>query len=503
MIHSTMTERQTPTGTVDFSGILSDLQGIGNVDLPSPMETEPNPSVAELWRFDLLPTPTADTAFVFPLSPKRSRSTERRPVEWEDLFAGQGNNGSFCGLQLPPVPGDPADCSAVSAVERRDSWPSDSGRASDDSSANSYQSDSSDEVPSVPSNKAREHSPPATRLRARSTRPRPEALSVAAIRRARRERYGCGTRKVQPRRFDLLVKTITAGEAKLLAAAGVAVPVDFPCDNDTEAHVRGELRKIRNKASAQRSRGNKETLIVSLEQENEELTSANATLTRKIGRLESKAASLQSELSVLRAKVVSKLSDGATVARGVATGGLALACAAVSPMVAVGDPTSSDVPYSGFAPDGLRGRGLLAVPADSDGDGSAWTLAVQVLLLCCFVVAGYAFAGYAFGPRFRFDRGGVRASAPAPVDADDTDANASPDSWENLVKVLETTPSSLALSSAVTLAESPRKVSGLDYTPRETRFLAPPGVSRPFIPYSGDKCPYGRISDADRAPMRH
>lgn len=487
-----MTARQTPTGTVDFSGILSDLQGVGNIELPSPMEADPDPSVSELWRFDLLPTPTADATFVLPLSPKRSRSIERRSVECEDFFAGQDGSGSFCGVQLPALPelGDPA------AAERRDSWPSDSGRASDDSSANSYQSDSSDDVPSVPSNKAREHSPPATRLRARSTRPRSEALSVAAIHRARRNRYGGGARKVQPRRFDLLVKTITTVEAKLLAAAGVTVPVDFPCNTDTETHVRGELRKIRNKASAQRSRGNKETLIVSLEQENEELTSANATLTHKIGRLESKAASLQSELSALRAKVVAKLSNGANVARGAATGGLALACAAVSPMAALGDSASTGVPYSAFAPDGLRGRGLLAANTESDGDGagSAWTLAAQVLLLCCFLVAGYA-----FGPLFGFDRVGVRASEPAPVDTDGTDTNASPDSWRDLVKMLETTPSSLALSSAVTLAKSPsRKVSGLDYRPRETGFLAPPGVSRPFIPFSGDKCPSGRISDAGR-----
>lgn len=158
-------------------------------------------------------------------------------------------------------------------------------------------------------------------------------------------------RKVNPRRFDLLLKTVTAAETELLAEAGVVVPQTLPVPKETEKKVRAALRRIRNKASAQRSRGNKESRILALETENHVLTNRNGGLTAKVSRLEQANATLQQQLDDLRAMVAAGLGH----TRGGGTLCMMTLCLGMATLA--GAPGTADV--HDFAPEGRRARTLL------------------------------------------------------------------------------------------------------------------------------------------------
>jgi len=108
----------------------------------------------------------------------------------------------------------------------------------------------------------------------------------------------------RPRSGEALVAGITDRERELLMSKhGVSVPTQLPLTKQEDRKLRGALRKIRNKASAQRSRRNKETYIRGLESRVNECTRINVDLGNKVNKLQEDNRSLLQQLNDLRRQV--------------------------------------------------------------------------------------------------------------------------------------------------------------------------------------------------------
>lgn len=109
--------------------------------------------------------------------------------------------------------------------------------------------------------------------------------------------------KIGPRSGAALVAGITQRERGLLQRQGITVPSVLPLTKPEERTLRQALRKIRNKASAQRSRRNKEGYIKGLEQRVELCTKVNVDLETKVSVLQKTNMTLLDQLNELRKMV--------------------------------------------------------------------------------------------------------------------------------------------------------------------------------------------------------
>jgi len=177
-------------------------------------------------------------------------------------------------------------------------------------------------------------------------------------------------RKPQPRRFEAVVASITEAEADLLRDAGVTVPEHLPVSKTEEKRVRGALRKIRNKRSAQESRRNKERYIGELEGVLDQQQADNRALVKE-------NISLRTQLLQLQRSVAGRASRSMT--HGVQLCMIALCCALV--IDTGSSPISDDLgmaPTTGFRSRTLSGLAMSSSPVEAHSN-----LLVAGIYVCC------------------------------------------------------------------------------------------------------------------------
>eukprot|EP00038_Savillea_parva_P006908 m.166610 g.166610 ORF g.166610 m.166610 type:complete len:399 (+) comp12714_c0_seq1:328-1524(+) len=185
----------------------------------------------------------------------------------------------------------------------------------------------------------------------------------------------------KPRSGEALLSSITARERDLLLSKhGVTVPESLPLTKQEDRKIRGALRKIRNKASAQRSRRNKEAHTRGLEKRVEGLTRINIELDQKVVRLEHDKRTLLEQLNDLRRQLSASThhaSAGITVM-------MAVLC--------VGMQTTVPTPMHGrmspsVTPQGFRARTLLSLEPEVDPEAIALAMVMRAVCCVCILVA--------------------------------------------------------------------------------------------------------------------
>lgn len=185
----------------------------------------------------------------------------------------------------------------------------------------------------------------------------------------------------RPRSGEALVAGISGRERELLLIKhNVTVPEHLPLTKAEDRKLRGALRKIRNKASAQRSRRNKETYIRGLESRVEECTRINVGLNSKVSRLEKDNRSLMQQLNDLRRQLQH---NGGSAGAGLT---LMMAVFCVSLQTAqIGGPSLGREPL-GPPPVAFRSRTLLSID-EIEVDDMAFATAARAVLFALLLTA--------------------------------------------------------------------------------------------------------------------
>eukprot|EP00041_Stephanoeca_diplocostata_P012306 m.206368 g.206368 ORF g.206368 m.206368 type:complete len:449 (-) comp18899_c0_seq1:103-1449(-) len=200
-----------------------------------------------------------------------------------------------------------------------------------------------------------------------------------------------GGGKIGPRSGEALVAGITPRERILLQRQHVTVPSVLPLTKPEERALRQALRKIRNKASAQRSRRNKEGYIKGLEQRVEHCTKVNVDLETKVTKLQETNTSLLDQLHELR-KMVFGSADGRNNLRTSTSTMLTMAAVLMGiqwgPCMTGGtEPTTGTGSSVVFRSRTLQGVVPGTVPSSTSYLGAVIPVALALVMLAIAVVA--------------------------------------------------------------------------------------------------------------------
>lgn len=182
---------------------------------------------------------------------------------------------------------------------------------------------------------------------------------------------------------QFLLDSITTREREQLKKVGITAPPsgETKISKQQEKELRQALRKIRNVASAQKSRRAQKEYIGTLEQQMEEVTERNEQLERKIENLASDNNTLRDQLAELR-----KMIYGSATGAGIPLFMIAACCAVLVGPTSIGSSimSSSSSAASSLAPNSFQARTLQSVENDNNVTLCLMCLGLKTLLLAGF-----------------------------------------------------------------------------------------------------------------------